>query len=466
MSSNFFIFILIFIPLFINADQLTDYRVKKIETMVETMSNENNSLKLSNQELKSEIQNLKNQNTNQFNFYRESLTNNEKSNTNTLDFLFKVISAIYILTLSIFGLIGWGLKSSLTKWLSDQIKSGIHEKVNEDSVNQILQNVKDSVVDDARREILNISNAFQLTLQEHESLLNKHNNFIEQFSDTDPQNISVSQQILVTKEAKNAENKTKKDEEDWFAIALKEHNEKNYTKAIYAYNKVLQINPENVTAISNLGSVYSKQGLFELAEKYFQDVFSIEPKNARASFLLAEMYKNDLHNNEQAEHYYKKAILSNPHYSLSFISYAELLEEQGKIDLAKHYFLEAIDNNPNDSYVFNRYGSFLLRQNHDVEEIKEYFLKAISLTPNYVYALLNYANLLWKMLNDLDQAKEYFLKTLESEPSNVFVLTDYADYLFETGNLDDAKIYYEKAMDIDPDKVTFRKGYQQILGNV
>lgn len=460
------VFILIFV-LFssLNSDGLTNHRIVKLEESLKIISNDNDSLKIDNKELKTKIENLNKQNSDQFSFYKETLTNNQNSNSNTLDFLFKVITALYLLTLSIFGLVGWGLKSSLTKWLSDQIKHGIQEKVSEDSINQILKNVKDSVVNEGRAEMMGIMNTLQQTLQSHENLLNKHSSFIEQFSDVDPLNISKSQQILVTQEANQAEHKAHKDEEDWFAIALKAHNTNEYTKAIYAYNKSLQINPKNATAILNLGLVYTKQGLFDLAEKYFQDALNINPNNARGYYLLAEMYKDDLHNNEQAEHYYKIAIQTDPNYTLAFTSYAEFLEEEGNTELANHYFLEGLHNNPDDSYTHNRYGSFLLRQNHDLEKVKAHFLKAISLNPNYIFALLNYATLCWKTLGNLEEAKKYLLKALESEPKNIYVLLDYADYLFETGNLDKAKIYYEQAMNIDPTKVTYRTGYKEIFEN-
>lgn len=462
-------FILIFI-LFssVNSDSFTNHRIVKLEESIKKISNDNDSLKMDNKALKTEIENLNKQNTEHFEFYKESLTNNEKVNSNTMDFLFKIISSIFVVTLSIFALVGWVLKSALTKWLSAQIKNGIHEKVNEKSVSEILQNVKQSVVNDARREMSEISNNLQEVLNEHEHRLNKHGNIIEQLNEIDPQNISKSQRALVNQEAKQAENKTKKDEEDWFAIALKEGSEQNYPKAIYAYNKVLQINPQNIAALQNIGLAYNKQMLPNLAENYFLDSLEIDPNNTRTYFLLAEMYQKMKKDIPQAKYYYEKAIetnASNIFHVLSSTSYAELLEEEGQIEKADHYFLEAIKYNPEDAYVYNRYASFLLRQDADNEKINKCFMTSISLSPAYSYALLNYANFLWEKLDKPDEANEYFIKAVEAEPDNVFVLADYADYLFSIEDETNAKSYYERAVNIEPERVIYRMGYKKLFEN-
>lgn len=66
---------------------------------------------------------------------------------------------------------------------------------------------------------------------------------------------------------------------------------KNYTAhAIKLYKKIIQINPQNYIALSNLGSAYIEEDKYEMAIKVLDDSISINPKYTSAWYNLGNAY--------------------------------------------------------------------------------------------------------------------------------------------------------------------------------
>jgi Flp pilus assembly protein TadD len=60
-----------------------------------------------------------------------------------------------------------------------------------------------------------------------------------------------------------------------------------YAKAIDAYNRALKLSPGEPRLELNLGLVYLKQNDYKRAEPYFRELQVRDPKNAKAALLLA-----------------------------------------------------------------------------------------------------------------------------------------------------------------------------------
>ncbi len=94
-------------------------------------------------------------------------------------------------------------------------------------------------------------------------------------------------------------------------------------KAIQAYQKAIEMNPQAVGAFINLGTVYYNLGRLDAAESCYQSALSIDPGYALVHFNLGNVAdeKNDL---PRAREHYEEAIrrepgYADPHYNLALV---------------------------------------------------------------------------------------------------------------------------------------------------
>lgn len=101
------------------------------------------------------------------------------------------------------------------------------------------------------------------TIKEYEKLLKeikiKTEKDIETFLKNKTENLTSEEKELLNKLSEEIKNKQDKTANDWFVVALENHNQKNYDDAISAYKKVIELTPNNHNAHYNLALVYSSK---------------------------------------------------------------------------------------------------------------------------------------------------------------------------------------------------------------
>lgn len=78
---------------------------------------------------------------------------------------------------------------------------------------------------------------------------------------------------------------------DYFNEANKEYLNKNYVGAIEKFKKVLELNPNHVPSITNIGYIYYDLNDYKTAENYFENAIRVDPKHGDAYYGLAILYK-------------------------------------------------------------------------------------------------------------------------------------------------------------------------------
>jgi tetratricopeptide (TPR) repeat protein len=134
--------------------------------------------------------------------------------------------------------------------------------------------------------------------------------------------------------------------DDWLAMALSyEADEKTRSNAIDAYNRCVDVDPQNADALLNCGTLYYEDGNFEKAANYFQRALSAQPKNALAHFnfgsVLEEMGKL-----EEARRYLRQAVLLDPSHSDAHYNLAFVCEKLGDFSEAREHWQTYIKLDP------------------------------------------------------------------------------------------------------------------------
>ena len=81
-------------------------------------------------------------------------------------------------------------------------------------------------------------------------------------------------------------------EKHTFDLAIKSHFQNDLKNAEIQYKKVLDINPNNLSACNNLGIILTNLNNIKDAEKYYLKAIKINPNYADANYNIAGLYKS------------------------------------------------------------------------------------------------------------------------------------------------------------------------------
>ena len=109
---------------------------------------------------------------------------------------------------------------------------------------------------------------------------------------------------------------------DWFDRAL-ELEEENPSAAMEAYRRVLELRPESVETLINLGRLYAESSAIEAAATCFERALELDPGDATACYNLG-VVAQDAGDDRRAVALYKQALdldprLAEAHYNLATI---------------------------------------------------------------------------------------------------------------------------------------------------
>ena len=169
--------------------------------------------------------------------------------------------------------------------------------------------------------------------------------------------------------------------EETFNLAVKNHQESKTDIAQELYNQVLEIDPNYVNALNNLGVIHQDLGELEKSKECYEKVISIDPNYANAYYNLGNIFK-DLEENQKAKECFEKAIKINPNYVDAYNNLGTIFKELGEYQKAKECFEKAIEINPNYANAHHNLISILIKQSK-FKEVELSYQKAIELIPNF-----------------------------------------------------------------------------------
>ena len=128
----------------------------------------------------------------------------------------------------------------------------------------------------------------------------------------------------------------KRSADDWLATALAyEADKQTRMQAIEAYDNCVRVDPNNVGALLNCGTLHYEDGNFEKAADYFERALQADQQSALAHFNLGSVLE-DMGKIEEARQHLRQAVRLDPgycdaHYNLAFVceklrSFAEARE--------------------------------------------------------------------------------------------------------------------------------------------
>jgi Tfp pilus assembly protein PilF len=184
-----------------------------------------------------------------------------------------------------------------------------------------------------------------------------------------------------------------------FNLGVTFYNQKEFSKAIQAYQKVIELDPAYVEAYNNLGIIYQMSG---------------------------EM--------ERAFELYQKSIEINPRYQKGYNNLGILLFLKGRYEEAQEAFQKALAINSNNIESHINLG-ILFKKKGEEEKAIESYQKALAINPLHNETHYNIA-LLYEQLNNLEMATTHYQKFIQlsskSHPDLVSKVQRHLNALVET----------------------------------
>jgi type IV pilus biogenesis/stability protein PilW len=130
-----------------------------------------------------------------------------------------------------------------------------------------------------------------------------------------------------------------------FNLGVHLHNRREFSKAIHAYQKVIQLDPTYVEAYNNLGMIYQEIGDLDKAFEAYQKSVEINPLYGKGHNNLGVLfYLRGRH--EEAIESFQKALSINPNNIESHINLGVLFKKQGQLAKAIECYQKALDIDP------------------------------------------------------------------------------------------------------------------------
>ena len=221
----------------------------------------------------------------------------------------------------------------------------------------------------------------------------------------------------------------------------------NFSESISSFKRLLELDSKNRDALYQLGKIYHQKGEYREALESFDKVLEFRPRDNEvlkakgishdelneykdASEALKksinvddEIVFNDrgvalsrLGYNHKAIDSYRRALASNPKYSICWFNLGKALFRVGDLKDALVAFQTSTEINPNNRSAWNNRG-VTLRQLNRLEESLDCYERALALKKEYAWAWHNKGYAL-ELLDRPREALESYATALEHKPDS------------------------------------------------
>ena len=133
---------------------------------------------------------------------------------------------------------------------------------------------------------------------------------------------------------------------DWLAMALAyDADRRMRAKAIEAYDRCIGVDPANVEALLNCGTLHYEDGNFEKAAEYFARALELDESSALAHFNLGSVLE-DMGRVEEARQHLRQAVQLEPGYCDAHYNLAFVCEKLGAMAEAREHWTTYIRLDP------------------------------------------------------------------------------------------------------------------------
>ena len=222
--------------------------------------------------------------------------------------------------------------------------------------------------------------------------------------------------------------------------------EKNHRddKAFFHLKTALQLEPENKTALYNLGTALLNRENIPEAIVYLQKAVTSDPENEKAHFNLGKaLFRKGDH--DQAVFHLKRAIALNPDHDKAHLMLGGIFLGKKDWENAEQHLKKAIATNP-ESALAHHYAGLLALQKKDPASAAEHFTTVLALDPDSMDAHYQLAAI-YAESGRYDSALAHIRSAVELQPGNPLHYYNAACMYARQNRVDEAVQWLKTAME-------------------
>lgn len=245
---------------------------------------------------------------------------------------------------------------------------------------------------------------------------------------------------------------------------LKKIDELTETRSFYKARKLLEplleVHPKDPQVHKCAGRLFAKMGLLPRAIDEYNKVIALEPANVSAYLELSRAYMAREDSNH-AMIYAREALKYNPKSAEARLHLVRILMDKSLLLEAEQELQRLLRGDPNDAQV-HFMAANIYRERGQGALALGHIEKAIQLNPEKHNWLLEKSDICI-LLNQYDEAKSSLEKLLSYEPDSVEGLNRLARVKENSlRDYDGAMECYRRVIEIDPDSVTALAGIERL----
>jgi len=198
-----------------------------------------------------------------------------------------------------------------------------------------------------------------------------------------------------------------------FALGNLYLRKRKYLDAIAAFEKVLELKPDDSFAVMNVAGAYQSMGRFDDAERFVLDYLKTGFQDSQLLYLLGSMnYRRK--NYDKAIGYFDQCLTENPRSASSHNGLAAIYIMRDDLARAEEHLKEALALNPRLQSLRYNMAQFLEKRSR-FEEAAGYYLQEIQDSPKSYKALFNLSRV-YRTLGRAEDELRTLQRTAEVEP--------------------------------------------------
>jgi ADP-heptose:LPS heptosyltransferase/tetratricopeptide (TPR) repeat protein/glycosyltransferase involved in cell wall biosynthesis/GT2 family glycosyltransferase len=217
-------------------------------------------------------------------------------------------------------------------------------------------------------------------------------------------------------------------------------------RAMQAYVQVLKLNPMDVEAVLSCAQICIGMGRAEDSRDFIQAAMEMEPWNKNAQTLLRQL--------EEAS---QPKVSTGSDLFANAKAKAAIGDLQGAIDDLNRY----VGTVPDDANAHNDLGVLYFESGAKDKAVTAYE-RAVHLKPTDLTYRKNLADFYLIEQGRIEEAMKLYIGVLEGNPQDLEALIACGMITASVGQAEDAKLFYHRALEIEPWNETARKGLEAI----
>ncbi|MCF6352868.1 MAG: tetratricopeptide repeat protein [Cyclobacteriaceae bacterium] len=234
-------------------------------------------------------------------------------------------------------------------------------------------------------------------------------------------------------------------------------------KAIQGYTNYIRLDKSKFDVWQNLLNLELQQNAFDSIIVHSQQALAVFP-NQTWLYLVSGVANLSANNWKESIFYFEEGVKrSGTNNQMLELFYGYLGDSYHKINeyqKSDENYDKALMINPNNELVLNNYSYYLSLREQKLEKASEMSLKLMRLNSDNLAYLDTYAWVQYKMGN-YDEAKRVLKKVVDNKDANAENYDHYGDVLYKLGEIENAKIQWLKAKEMDAGIKNINKKIEQ-----